>query len=103
MVMVGDGALGLWAALRDVFLPPEPSATGHKVANVLGCLPTRVQASARTALAEIRDAPGPRPRPSSIDAFARDYGTKGPEERAQGGRQDHRRRRGAAHLLRLPG
>jgi transposase-like protein len=27
-VMVGDGALGLWAALRDVFPPPGSSATG---------------------------------------------------------------------------
>jgi transposase-like protein len=28
VVAVGDGALGLWAALRDAFPPPERSATG---------------------------------------------------------------------------
>jgi putative transposase len=57
MVMVGDGALGLWAALRDVF--PETRHQRdwvHKAANVLGCPPAAVHAVARKALAEIRDA-----------------------------------------------
>ena len=45
VVAVGDGALGLWAALRDVF--PETRHQRdwvHKVANVLGCLPKACQA-----------------------------------------------------------
>ena len=77
VVAVGDGALGLWAALREVF-----SATRHQrdwLANVLGCLPASVQAGARTALAEIRDAPDRDHAQRAIEAFARDYGTKWPK------------------------
>src|SRR5215204_5774947 len=52
VVAVGDGALGLWAALRDVFPATQHQRDWvHKVANVLGCLPTSVQAGARKALA----------------------------------------------------
>src|ERR671912_2697497 len=58
VVAVGDGALGLWAALRDVFPATRHQRDWvHKLANVLGCLPTSVHAGARTALAEIRNAP----------------------------------------------
>ena len=80
VVAVGDGALGLWAALRDVF--PE---TRHqrdwvdKLANVLGCLPKAVQAGARKALVEIRDAPDRSHAQRAIEVFARDYGVKWPK------------------------
>jgi len=56
VVAVGDGALGLWAALRDVFPATRHQRDWvHKLANVLGCLPKAVQAGARKALVEIRD------------------------------------------------
>jgi transposase-like protein len=80
VLAVGDGALGLWAALRDVF-----PATGHQrdwvhqLANVLGCLPKAVQAGARQALAEIRDAPDRTHAEQAIEVFARDYGVKWPK------------------------
>jgi transposase-like protein len=80
VVAVGDGALGLWAALREVF--PETRHQRdwvHKVANVLGCLPTAVQAGARKALSEIRDAPDRDHAQRAIEAFARDYGVKWPK------------------------
>jgi transposase-like protein len=57
MVAVGDGALGFWAALRDVW--PETREQRdwvHKVANVLDALPKSVQPTAKKMLAEIRDA-----------------------------------------------
>jgi len=58
VVAVGDGALGLWAALRDVFPATRQQRDWvHKLANVLNALPKAVQAGARKALAEIRDAP----------------------------------------------
>jgi putative transposase len=58
VVAVGDGALGLWAALGDVFPATRHQRDWvHKLANVLACLPISVQAGARKALAEIRDAP----------------------------------------------
>ena len=80
VVAVGDGALGLWAALRDVF--PETRHQRdwvHKLANVLGCLPKAVQAGARKALVEIRDAPDRPHAQRAIEVFARDYATKWPK------------------------
>jgi putative transposase len=80
VVAVGDGALGLWAALRDVFPATRHQRDWvHKTANVLGCLPKAVQAGARTALAEIRDAPDRQHATQAIEAFARDYGVKWPK------------------------
>ena len=80
VVAVGDGALGLWAALRDVFPATRHQRDWvHKAANVLGCLPASVQAGARTALAEIRDAPDGACARKAIEAFARDYGVKWPK------------------------
>jgi transposase-like protein len=57
MIAVGDGALGFWAALRDVW--PETREQRdwvHKVANVLDALPKSVQPTAKKMLAEIRNA-----------------------------------------------
>jgi putative transposase len=80
VVAVGDGALGLWAALRDVFPATRHQRDWvHKAANVLGCLPKAVQAGARRALAEIRDAPDREHAERAITAFARDYGVKWPK------------------------
>jgi putative transposase len=54
VVMVGDGALGLWRALREVFPESrEQRCWVHKTANVLGALPKSVHAGARRALHEI--------------------------------------------------
>jgi transposase-like protein len=84
VVAVGDGALGLWAALRDVFPATRVQRDWvHKVANVLGCLPKAVQAGARKALAEIRDAPDRTHAQRAIEVFARDYGTKWPKAAAK--------------------
>jgi putative transposase len=80
ILAVGDGALGLWAALRDVFPATRHQRDWvHKTANVLGCLPKAVQAGARKALAEIRDAPDRDHARRAIEAFARDYGVKWPK------------------------
>jgi transposase-like protein len=80
VVAVGDGALGLWAALREVFPATRAQRDWvHKLANVLGCLPKAVQAGARKALSEIRDAPDRDHAQRAIEAFARDYGAKWPK------------------------
>jgi putative transposase len=80
VVMVGDGALGLWAALRDVFpVTRQQRDWVHKLANVLNALPKAVQVGARTALVEIRDAPDRDHAQRAIEAFARDYGAKWPK------------------------
>jgi putative transposase len=80
VLAVGDGALGLWAALWEVFPATRHQRDWvHKAANVLGCLPRAVQAGARRALAEIRDAPDRDHAERAIEAFATDYGTKWPK------------------------
>jgi putative transposase len=80
VVAVGDGALGLWAALRDVFPATRHQRDWvHKLANVLGCLPKAVQAGARRALAEIRDAPDREHAERAIAALMGDYGVKWPK------------------------
>jgi transposase-like protein len=84
MVAVGDGALGLWAALRDVFPATRHQRDWvHKTANVVACLPKACQAGARKALAEIRDAPDRDHACRAIEAFARDYGVKWPKAAAK--------------------
>jgi putative transposase len=57
-LVVGDGALGAWAALRDVFPNARRQACWvHKTANVLDCLPKRLQPRAKGLLHEIMEAP----------------------------------------------
>src|SRR4051812_16416084 len=57
VIAVGDGALGFWAALRDVWPQTrEQRDWVHKVANALDALPKSVQPTAKKMLAEIRDA-----------------------------------------------
>jgi putative transposase len=80
VLAVGDGALGFWGALRDVF--PETRAQRcwvHKVANVLNALPKSVQPTARRMLAEIRDAEDRDHAQRAIDAFAAEFGAKWPK------------------------
>ena len=57
VVAVGDGALGFWAALRDVFpTTREQRCWVHKTANVLAALPKRLHQPAKGALAVIYNA-----------------------------------------------
>jgi transposase-like protein len=80
VVMVGDGALGMWSALGEVF--PEARHQRcwvHKVANVLSALPKSVHPSARRALAEIRDAEDRDHAVAAIKSFANDFGAKWPK------------------------
>jgi transposase-like protein len=74
VLAVGDGALGFWAALRDVF--PETRWQRdwvHKVANILNALPASVQAAAKRALREIWDAEDKDHAEQALDRFARDF------------------------------
>ena len=80
VVMVGDGALGLWRALREVFPETrEQRCWVHKVANVLGALPKSVQAGARRALNEIAQAEDRAHAERAIQALVSDYGAKWPK------------------------
>jgi putative transposase len=80
VLAVGDGALGFWGALREVF--PETRAQRcwvHKVANVINVLPKSAQPTARRMLAEIRDAEDREHAMRAIDAFAAEFGAKWPK------------------------
>jgi len=71
VLAVGDGALGFWGAVRDVF--PETAHQRdwvHKVANILNALPASVQAAAKRALREIWDAEDRSHAEAALDAFA---------------------------------
>ena len=57
VLAIGDGALGFWAALRDVFpATHEQRCWFHKIANVLNAFPKSAQPGARAALDEIWNA-----------------------------------------------
>ena len=57
-VAVGDGALGLWAALREVFPPTRHQRCwNHRVLNVQDKLPKRLQPAARLRLRAMAEAP----------------------------------------------
>jgi transposase-like protein len=80
VVMVGDGALGLWRALREVFpATREQRCWVHVVRNVLGALPKSVHAGARRALNEIIGAEDRSHAERAIEGFAADYGVKWPK------------------------
>ncbi|MGH2528269.1 MAG: IS256 family transposase [Actinomycetota bacterium] len=74
VLAVGDGALGFWGAVRDVFPKTRWQRDWvHKVANILNALPASVQAQARRALREIWDAEDRAHAARALDAFARDF------------------------------
>ena len=69
----GDGNLGFWAALRDVFPETrEQRCWKHKIANVLDKLPKRLQARAKEQLHEIMYAPDRESALEEIDVFQKE-------------------------------
>jgi transposase-like protein len=80
VLAVGDGALGFWGALREVF----PQARGqrcwfHKIANILGALPKSAHPGAKKALAEVWNAEDRRHALDAAKAFDATYGSKFPK------------------------
>lgn len=58
LLAIGDGGLGLWAALDEVYPETEHQRCwNHRVMNVQDKLPKRMQAEARNRLREIFEAP----------------------------------------------
>ena len=58
LVAVGDGALGLWAALDEVFPPTaHQRCWNHRILNVQDKLPKRLGAEARERLRAMMEAP----------------------------------------------
>jgi transposase-like protein len=80
VLAVGDGALGFWKAVRDVFpATREQRCWFHKTANVLSALPKSAHPGARTALAQIYNAEDIDHARVAVKAFDADYGVKYPK------------------------
>lgn len=76
----GDGALGAWAALRDVFPQArEQRCWVHKTANVLDALPKRLQPRAKTLLHEMAEAPARAEAREALERFRAEFDAKYPK------------------------
>jgi transposase-like protein len=77
ILAVGDGALGFWSALREVFPDTrEQRCWFHKIANVLAALPKSAHPGAKRALAEIWNAEDREHARRAVAAFKLGYGAK---------------------------
>ncbi len=84
VLAIGDGALGFWAAVREVFPDTrEQRCWFHVQANVLNALPKSAQPGARAALAEIYSAEDREHAAKAAKAFAAEYGVKWPKAAAK--------------------
>ena len=97
-LVTGDGALGAWAALRNVFPGAgEQRCWVHKTANVLDALPKRLQPRAKTLLHEMAEAPSRADARKALERFRDEFDAKYPKALAK------REGLAAAHrVLRLP-
>ncbi|GAA3128611.1 hypothetical protein GCM10020255_021660 [Rhodococcus baikonurensis] len=80
VLAVGDGALGFWRALREVFPETrEQRCWFHKQSNVLAALPKSAHPGALAAMKEIYIAEDIDKAQVAIKAFELDYGAKYPK------------------------
>jgi len=80
VLAVGDGALGFWKAVREVFpATREQRCWFHKQANVLAALPKSAHPAALSAIKEIYNAEDIDKAQIAIKAFEIDYGAKYPK------------------------
>jgi putative transposase len=80
VLAIGDGALGFWAAVREVW--PETAEQRcwvHRIANVLDKLPKGLQPRAKRALHEIMAADNRATAEGEIAKFRELYGAKYPK------------------------
>jgi len=84
VLAAGDGALGFWKAVRDVFPDTrEQRCWFHKIGNVLAALPKPAHPNAKKALAEIYNAQDKTHAETAARAFAAEYGAKWPKATAK--------------------
>jgi transposase-like protein len=79
-LVTGDGALGAWAALRDVFPDAaEQRCWVHKIANVLDTLPKRLQPRAKALLHKMMEAPTRAEARAGLERFREELDAKYPK------------------------
>ena len=77
---VGDGALGFWAALEEVFpTTRQQRCWMHKTGNVLNALPKSVQPKAKSALHDIWQASTRKDAEQAFEQFIVTYEAKYPK------------------------
>jgi transposase-like protein len=80
VLAVGDGALGFWNALKEVFPDTRHQRCWvHKTANVLDALPKSAQPAAKRAVQEIYNAEDKEHAARAVRTFERVYGAKYPK------------------------
>ncbi len=80
VLAIGDGALGFWAALREVYPQTEEQRCWkHKVANVLDKLPKRLQPRAKDMLHQIMYAPDRESALEEIGLFSQEFEARYPK------------------------
>ncbi len=84
VLAVGDGALGFWKAVREVFPETkEQRCWWHKLGNVLNALPKSAQPAAKAALAEIYNAEDKTHAQTAAKAFGEAFAVKWPKAAAK--------------------
>jgi transposase-like protein len=79
-LVVGDGAMGLWKALAEVFPQARHQRCWvHKARNVTNALPKSAQPGATRAMQEICNAEDRDHAKKAIEVFAKTYGAKWPK------------------------
>ncbi len=81
-LVIGDGALGLWAAIKDMEHfknTKEQRCWFHKTLNVLDKLPKRVHSQAKDLLNEIKNAPDISSAGSALKIFKEVFNAKYPK------------------------
>jgi putative transposase len=79
-LVIGDGALGIWAALRDVFpAARKQTCWVHKIARVLDALPKRLQPRAKSMLHEVMEAPSRADARQALERFREEFDAKYPK------------------------
>lgn len=79
-LVVGDGALGTWAALRDVSPAARRQACWvHAIARVLDTIPKRLQPRAKKLLHEIMEAPTRSDAAQALERFRDEFAAKYPK------------------------
>jgi transposase-like protein len=80
VLAIGDGALGFWSALREVFPQARKQRCWfHKIANVLGALPKSAHPAAKKHLAEIWNAEDKDHAQAAVGKLQAAYGAKYPK------------------------
>jgi transposase-like protein len=80
LLAIGDGALGFWKALREVWpTAAEQRCWVHRTANVLDKLPKRVQPRAKKHLHEIFQAETRTIAEEQVQAFVKEYRDRYPK------------------------